>query len=40
VRALGPDGSFDGLDFSGNRGLADALLTGFATAATRRVAAA
>jgi len=40
VRALGPDGSFDDLDFSGNRGLADALLTGFATAAARRAAAA
>ena len=39
VRALGPDGSFDGLDVKGNRSLADALLTGFATAARRAAAA-
>jgi len=39
VRALGPDGSSDELSFSGNRGLADALLAGFTTAAARRAAA-
>jgi HxlR-like helix-turn-helix len=39
VRALGPDGSFDELGFSGNRGLAEAILTGFTTAAARRAAA-
>jgi hypothetical protein len=39
VRALGPDGSSEGLSFSGNRGLADGLLSGFiAAAATRRAA--
>jgi DNA-binding HxlR family transcriptional regulator len=39
VRALGPDGSAEALAFSGNRGLADALLGGFtAAAATRRAA--
>jgi hypothetical protein len=40
VHALGPDGSSDGLSFSGNRGLADALLQGFtaAAAAARRAA--
>jgi DNA-binding HxlR family transcriptional regulator len=40
VRALGPDGSSEELSFSGNRGLADAILTGFTTAAARRAAAA
>jgi DNA-binding HxlR family transcriptional regulator len=40
VRALGPDGSADELEFSGNRGLAEALLEGFTSAATRRAAAA
>ncbi len=35
VRALGPGGSPDELDFSGNRGLAEAILTGFTTAAAR-----
>ena len=39
VRALGPDGSADELTFSGNRGLAEALLSGFTTAAARRAAA-
>jgi DNA-binding HxlR family transcriptional regulator len=34
VRALGPDGSAEGLSFSGNRGLADALLGAFTAAAT------
>jgi DNA-binding HxlR family transcriptional regulator len=38
VRALGPGGSSDELSFSGNRGLADAILAGF-TAAARRAAA-
>ena len=40
VRALGPDGSADELAFTGNRGLAEALLAGFTNAATRRAAAA
>ena len=39
VRALGPGGSSDGLSFSGNRGLADAILAGFTAAAARRAAA-
>ncbi len=39
VRALGPDGSSDELSFSGNRGLADAILAGFTAAAARRAAA-
>jgi HxlR-like helix-turn-helix len=39
VRALGPDGSSDELSFSGNRGLADEILSGFTTAAARRAAA-
>jgi DNA-binding HxlR family transcriptional regulator len=39
VRALGPDGSSDALSFSGNRGLADALLGAFTGAATARRAA-
>ncbi|MGH2947028.1 MAG: hypothetical protein ACRDPC_12340, partial [Solirubrobacteraceae bacterium] len=39
VHALGPDGSADELTFSGNRSLAEALLSGFTTAAARRVAA-
>jgi HxlR-like helix-turn-helix len=40
VRALGPDGSPDELEISGNRSLAEALLAGFTTAAARRAAAA
>jgi len=40
VRALGPGGSSDELNFSGNRGLADTVLTGFTAAAARRAAAA
>jgi hypothetical protein len=39
VRALGPGGSPDELSFSGNRNLADSLLTGFTEAAARRAAA-
>jgi hypothetical protein len=39
VRALGADGSSDELSFSGNRGLADAILAGFTKAAARRAAA-
>jgi DNA-binding HxlR family transcriptional regulator len=39
VRALGPEGTSDELSFSGNRGLADAILAGFTTAAARRAAA-
>jgi DNA-binding HxlR family transcriptional regulator len=39
IRALGPDGSSEGLSFSGNRGLADALLRGFTEAAAARRAA-
>jgi DNA-binding HxlR family transcriptional regulator len=39
VRALGPGGSSDELGFSGNRHLADSLLTGFTAAAARRAAA-
>jgi hypothetical protein len=39
VRALGPGGSPDGLSFTGNRGLADALLQGFTAAAAARRAA-
>jgi hypothetical protein len=39
VRALGPDGSSDHLSFTGNRGLADALLQGFTAAAAARRAA-
>jgi DNA-binding HxlR family transcriptional regulator len=39
VRALGPGGSSDELEFSGNRGLADAILSGFTAAAARRAAA-
>jgi hypothetical protein len=39
VRALGPGGSSDELSFSGNRGLADAMLAGFTAAAARRAAA-
>ena len=38
MRALGPGGSSDELSFSGNRGLADSLLTGFTAAAARRAA--
>jgi hypothetical protein len=40
VRALGPEGALDELDFDGDRSLADGLLTGFADAAGRRSAAA
>ena len=40
VQALGPDGAPDDLEFSGNRGLAEAVLSGFtAAAAASRVAA-
>ena len=39
VRALGPDGSSEALTFSGNRGLADALLGAFTAAAAARRAA-
>jgi DNA-binding HxlR family transcriptional regulator len=39
VRALGPGGTADELSFSGNRGLADAILSGFTAAAARRAAA-
>jgi DNA-binding HxlR family transcriptional regulator len=39
VRALGPDGSYEGLSFSGNRGLGEALLRGFTAAAAARRAA-
>jgi DNA-binding HxlR family transcriptional regulator len=40
VHALGPDGAADELSFSGNRGLADAVLGGFTAAASAgRVAA-
>jgi DNA-binding HxlR family transcriptional regulator len=40
VRALGPEGDLDELEFEGNRRLADGLLTGFADAAARRSAQA
>jgi DNA-binding HxlR family transcriptional regulator len=39
VRALGPDGATDGLEVSGRRPLADAVLEGFAGAIARRAAA-
>ena len=39
VRALGPDGSPDGLSFTGNRGVADMLLQAFTAAAAARRAA-
>jgi DNA-binding HxlR family transcriptional regulator len=39
VRALGPGGTPDELAFSGNRGLAEAILGGFTAAAARRAAA-
>jgi hypothetical protein len=39
VRALGPDGSADELSFSGNRGLAEALLGAFTGPAAARRAA-
>jgi DNA-binding HxlR family transcriptional regulator len=39
IRALGPDGSSEQLDFSGNRGLADQILGGFTAAAAARRAA-
>jgi DNA-binding HxlR family transcriptional regulator len=38
VEALGPDGSIGGLEISGKRGLAEALLQGFTAAATSRAA--
>jgi hypothetical protein len=38
--ALGPEGATDELRFTGNRGLADALLSGFSEAARRNAAAA
>jgi DNA-binding HxlR family transcriptional regulator len=40
VAALGPEGDLDELQFDGDRGLADGLLTGFADAAARRSAQA
>jgi hypothetical protein len=40
VRALGPDGATDDLAVSGNRGLAEALLSGFSDAARRSSAEA
>jgi hypothetical protein len=40
VRALGPDGSLDGLSVSGRDGLAGAVLDGFARARTRGAVAA
>jgi DNA-binding HxlR family transcriptional regulator len=40
VRALGPDGDTGDLEVTGNRGLADALLSGFSDAARRNAAAA
>jgi hypothetical protein len=39
VRALGPGGTADELSFTGNRGLADGILSGFTAAAARRAAA-
>ena len=39
VRALGPEGASDSLSFSGNRGLADAVLGAFTSAAAARRAA-
>ena len=39
VRALGPEGSSDSLAFTGNRGLADAVLGAFTGAAAARRAA-
>jgi hypothetical protein len=39
VRALGPEGELDGLDFSGERHLAEELLSGLVAAAARRAAA-
>ena len=39
IRALGPDGTSDGLSFDGNRGLADQVLSGFTAAAAARRAA-
>jgi DNA-binding HxlR family transcriptional regulator len=38
ISALGPDGSIAALDVSGQRGLAEALLSGFIAAATGRAA--
>jgi DNA-binding HxlR family transcriptional regulator len=40
VRALGPEGSAEGLQITGQRPLAEAVLGGFAQAGTRRAAAA
>jgi DNA-binding HxlR family transcriptional regulator len=39
VRALGPDGTADDLDITGNTALAEELLSGFSRAAARRAAA-
>ena len=38
-RALGPGGTPEELSYSGNRGLAEAILAGFTAAAARRAAA-
>jgi DNA-binding HxlR family transcriptional regulator len=38
VDALGPDGALGGLEITGQRGLAETLLSGFTTAATSRAA--
>ena len=40
VHALGPEGSMDGLQISGEHALADAVLAGFARAGARRAVAA
>jgi hypothetical protein len=40
VRALGPDGSSDGLQISGRDGLAGAVLDGFTRARAGKAAAA
>ena len=40
VNALGPEGNMGDLQFSGSRSLADAVLSGFSQAGTRRAAAA
>jgi DNA-binding HxlR family transcriptional regulator len=39
VRALGPDSDSSGLEYAGDRGLADAVIGGFVEAAAARVAA-
>ena len=38
IRALGPDGAIGSLDVEGQRGLAEAMLSGFTTAAASRAA--